>query len=257
MGPQGKQSPSPPPVPRAGSCLLLLFCLHVGAPCPQGCLCPELAGAVAVHCSARGLQEVPRDIPADAVLLKLDANDIAYVPDGVFRRLSQLRELDLSRNAIETLGPAAFAGLAGGLRLLDLSHNRLRRIPKDALGPLGARVRLSHNPLHCECALQEALWELRLDPDAADEIACRTSEREELVGRPLIQALDAGANLCGARRRTTDVAMLATMFGWFAMVVTYLAYYVRQNQAATRRHLQYLKSLPSVPDTRDPSGLAP
>ncbi|XP_004467880.2 leucine-rich repeat-containing protein 3 [Dasypus novemcinctus] len=257
MAPRDKQSPRRPPAPRGATCLLLLLCLGGAAACPQGCLCPQLAGAVAVHCSARGLREVPKDIPADAVLLKLDANHITHVPNGAFQQLGQLRELDLSRNAIETVGLAAFAGLAGGLRLLDLSHNRLRRIPKDALGKLSAKIRLSHNPLHCECALQEALWELKLDPDTADEIACQTSEREEFVGKPLVQALDAGASFCGVHRKTTDVAMLATMFGWFAMVVAYLVYYVRQNQEATRRHLEYLKSLPSTPGAKDPTAVAP
>ncbi|XP_055975622.1 leucine-rich repeat-containing protein 3 [Sorex fumeus] len=235
------------PGPSGGSCLLLLFCLSLGTCCPPSCQCPEHAGAVAVHCSARGLESIPGDIPTDAVLLKLDANRIARVPDGAFQHLDQLQELDLSRNAIESVAPAAFSGLAGGLRLLDLSHNRLRRVPTAALGKLRAQVRLAHNPLHCECALQEALWELRLDPGSAHDIACHTAEREEFVGKPLVQALDAGVSFCGAHPRTTDVAMLLTMFGWFTMVVAYVVYYVRQNQEEARRHLEYLKSLPSNP----------
>ena len=137
----------------------------------------------------------------------------------LLQHLPQLRELDLSHNAIEAIGPAAFSGLAGGLRLLDLSHNRIRRIPKDALGKLSAKIRLSHNPLHCECALQEALWELKLDPDSVDEIACHTSAQEQFVGKPLIQVLDSGASFCSTHRKTTDVAMLVTMFGWFTMVI--------------------------------------
>nr|XP_034803806.1 leucine-rich repeat-containing protein 3 [Pan paniscus] len=239
------------------SCLFLLFCLHLGAACPQPCRCPDHAGAVAVFCSLRGLQEVPEDIPANTVLLKLDANKISHLPDRAFQHLHRLRELDLSHNAIEAIGPATFAGLAGGLRLLDLSYNRIQRIPKDALGKLSAKIRLSHNPLHCECALQEALWELKLDPDSVDEIACHTSVQEEFVGKPLVQALDAGASLCSVPHRTTDVAMLVTMFGWFAMVIAYVVYYVRHNQEDARRHLEYLKSLPSAPASKDPIGPGP
>uniref|UniRef100_A0A8C3YTV5 Leucine rich repeat containing 3 n=1 Tax=Catagonus wagneri TaxID=51154 RepID=A0A8C3YTV5_9CETA len=257
MRPVGTHSASSLPVPAGGSCLLLLFCLRLGASCPQSCQCLEHAGAVAVHCSARGLQAVPKAIPLDTVLLKLDANKIARIPDGAFQHLSRLRELDLSQNAIETVGPAAFSGLAGGLRLLDLSHNRIRGIPKDALGKLSARIRLAHNPLHCECALQEALWELKLDPDSVDEVACHTSVREEYVGKPLIQALDSGVSFCSVHRKTTDVAMLVTMFGWFAMVITYIVYYVRQNREDARRHLEYLKSLPSTPVAKDPVSPAP
>uniref|UniRef100_A0A8C6I2F4 Leucine-rich repeat-containing protein 3 n=1 Tax=Mus spicilegus TaxID=10103 RepID=A0A8C6I2F4_MUSSI len=223
----------------------------------QACQCPDHAGAVAVHCSSRGLQEIPRDIPADTVLLKLDANRISRVPNGAFQHLPQLRELDLSHNAIEAIGPAAFSGLAGGLRLLDLSHNRIRRIPKDALGKLSAKIRLSHNPLHCECALQEALWELKLDPDSVDEIACHTSAQEQFVGKPLIQVLDSGASFCSTHRKTTDVAMLVTMFGWFTMVIAYVVYYVRHNQEDARRHLEYLKSLPSAPVSKEPLSPVP
>ncbi|KAM4889459.1 leucine-rich repeat-containing protein 3 [Thomomys bottae] len=243
------------PAPR--SCLLLLLCLRLGAPCPQACQCPDHAGAVAVHCSARGLREVPGGIPADAELLKLDGNRISRVPDGAFQHLPRLRELDLSHNAIEAVGPAAFSGLAGGLRLLDLSHNRIRRIPKDALSKLSAKIRLSHNPLHCECALQEALWELTLDPDSVDEVACHTAVQEAFVGKPLVQVLDSGVSFCSSQHRTTDVAMLVTMFCWFTMVVTYVVYYVRHNQEEARRHLEYLKSLPSVPVSKDAPGPMP
>ncbi|EHB08221.1 Leucine-rich repeat-containing protein 3 [Heterocephalus glaber] len=251
MGSGRRQSPGSPPAPARGACLFLLLCLRLGAPCPQACECSDQAGAVAVHCSHSDLQEVPADIPADAELLKLDANRISRIPDGAFQHLQHLRELDLSHNAVETIGPAAFSGLAGGLRLLDLSHNRIRRIPKDALGKLSAKIRLSHNPLHCECALQEALWELKLDPDSVDELACHTSVQEEFVGQPLIQVLDSGVSLCSAHHKTTDVAMLVTMFGWFTMVVTYIVYYVRHNQEDARRHLEYLKSLPSAPSPKD------
>nr|XP_040143053.1 leucine-rich repeat-containing protein 3 isoform X1 [Ictidomys tridecemlineatus] len=257
MGPRSRWSPWCLLAPSPGSCLFLLFCLHLGASCPPACQCPDHAGGVAVHCSARGLQEIPRDIPTEAVLLKLDANKISRIPNGAFQHLQQLRELDLSHNAIETIGPTAFSGLAGGLRLLDLSHNGIRRIPKDALGKLSAKIRLSHNPLHCECALQEALWELKLDPDSVDEISCHTSAQDEFVGRPLIQVLDSGVSFCSTHHKTTDVAMLVTMFGWFAMVITYIVYYVRHNQEDARRHLEYLKSLPSAPVSKDPVGSAP
>ncbi|XP_015334333.1 leucine-rich repeat-containing protein 3 [Marmota marmota marmota] len=257
MGPRSRWSPWCLLAPSHGSCLFLLFCLHLSASCPQACQCPDHAGAVAVHCSARGLQEIPRDIPTEAVLLKLDANKISRIPNGAFQHLQQLRELDLSHNAIETIGPTAFSGLAGGLRLLDLSHNGIRRIPKDALGKLSAKIRLSDNPLHCECALQEALWALKLDPDSVHEIACHTSAQEEFVGKPLIQVLDSGVSFCSTHHKTTDVAMLVTMFGWFAMVITYIVYYVRHNQEDARRHLEYLKSLPSAPVSKDPVSSAP
>ena len=41
------------------------------------------------------------------------------------------------------------------------------------------------------------------------------------------------------------------------MVITYVVYYVRQNQEDARRHLEYLKSLPSTPVSKDPTSPAP
>ena len=64
------------------------------------------------------------------------------------------------------------------------------------------------------------------------------------VGVPFV-LLAEDLDLCLSMRRTTDVAMLVTMFLWFSMVISYLVRYVRHNQADARRHLQYLKSLPT------------
>uniref|UniRef100_A0A8B9PZ59 Leucine-rich repeat-containing protein 3 n=2 Tax=Apteryx TaxID=8821 RepID=A0A8B9PZ59_APTOW len=233
-------------VAQAFFCLLL--CVSWGSSCPPSCQCTERAGAKAVLCSSRHLEEIPKDIPKDAVFLKLDANSITRIPSNAFRHLSHLEELDLSRNAIEKIDRAAFKGVAAGLRTLDLSSNRIRSIPKEALLMLNAKLRLANNPWHCECALQEVLWEARLDPDSVQDITCHTAPREEYVGKPLLQVLDAGVNFCSVRQRTTDVAMFITMFGWFAMVIAYVVCYVRHNREDTRKHVEYLKSLPSTQD---------
>ncbi|XP_027559640.1 leucine-rich repeat-containing protein 3 [Neopelma chrysocephalum] len=231
-------------VAQAFFCLLL--CIPWGSSCPPSCQCTERAGAKAVLCSSRHLEEIPKDIPRDAVFLKLDANSITRIPSNAFRHLSHLEELDLSRNAIEKIDRAAFKGVAAGLRTLDLSSNRIRSIPKEALLALNAKLRLANNPWHCECALQEVLWEARLDPDSVQDITCHTAPREEYVGKPLLQVLDAGVNFCSVRQRTTDVAMFITMFGWFAMVIVYVICYVRHNREGACKHVGYLKSLPST-----------
>uniref|UniRef100_A0A8C0JBA7 Leucine-rich repeat-containing protein 3 n=1 Tax=Chelonoidis abingdonii TaxID=106734 RepID=A0A8C0JBA7_CHEAB len=225
----------------------LLLCIPPAWPaCPQSCQCTDHSGAVAVLCSSKHLDEIPKDIPKDAVFVKLDANKITQIPNNAFKHLNHLEELDLSRNAIEKIDMAAFRGVADGLRTLDLSNNLIQSIPKEALVKLNAKIRLSNNPWHCECALQEVLWEVKLDPESVNEITCQTSVREEYVGKPLIQVLDSGVNFCNIHQKTTDVAMFITMFGWFTMVITYVVYYVRHNQEDARKHLEYLKSLPST-----------
>uniref|UniRef100_A0A8C4UDQ8 Leucine-rich repeat-containing protein 3 n=1 Tax=Falco tinnunculus TaxID=100819 RepID=A0A8C4UDQ8_FALTI len=234
----------------------LLLCVPWGSSCPPSCQCTERAGAMAVLCSSRHLEEIPKDIPKDAVFLKLDANSITRIPSNAFRHLSHLEELDLSRNAIEKIDRAAFKGVAAGLRTLDLSSNRIRSIPKEALLALNAKLRLANNPWHCECALQEVLWEARLDPDSVQDITCHTAPREEYVGKPLLQVLDAGVNFCSVRQRTTDVAMFITMFGWFAMVIVYVICYVRHNREDACKHVDYLKSLPSAPSHAETTSTA-
>ncbi|XP_048170825.1 leucine-rich repeat-containing protein 3 [Corvus hawaiiensis] len=234
------------PATSVAQAFCLLLCIPWGSSCPPSCQCTEQAGAKAVLCSSQHLEEIPKDIPTDAVFLKLDANSITRIPSNAFRHLSHLEEIDLSRNAIEKIDRAAFKGLAAGLRTLDLSSNRISSIPKEALLALNAKLRLANNPWHCECALQEVLWEARLDPDSVQDITCHTAPRQEYVGKPLLQVLDAGVNFCSVRQRTMDVAMFITMFGWFAMVIVYVICYVRHNREAACKHGNYLKSLPST-----------
>uniref|UniRef100_A0A8C9MZH6 Leucine-rich repeat-containing protein 3 n=1 Tax=Serinus canaria TaxID=9135 RepID=A0A8C9MZH6_SERCA len=241
-------------VAQAFFCLLL--CIPWGSSCPPSCQCTERAGAKAVLCSSQHLQEIPKDIPRDVVLLKLDANSITRIPSNAFRHLSHLEEIDLSGNAIEKIDRAAFRGVAAGLRSLDLSGNRIRSIPKEALLALGAKLRLANNPWHCECALQEVLWEARLDPDSVRDITCHTAPRQEYVGKPLLQVLHAGANFCSVRQRSTDVAVLVTMFGWFAMLVIYVICYVRHNRERSCGHREHPPALPGARGRAETSSTA-
>uniref|UniRef100_A0A8C1W0C3 Leucine-rich repeat-containing protein 3 n=1 Tax=Cyprinus carpio TaxID=7962 RepID=A0A8C1W0C3_CYPCA len=213
--------------------------------CPKSCHCSERNGLSVVQCSSRNLEEIPSDLPHDTVSLFLSSNHITKIPNQAFKNLPWLQELDLSRNAIETVDAGAFQGVTESLRVLDLSHNHMQSVPKEAFARLHAKINLSNNPWHCECTLQEVLRELRLDPETVNEVSCHTSVQEEYAGKPVIQVLDSGINFCNFHHKTTDVAMFVTMFGWFTMVIAYVIYYVRHNQEDARRHLEYLKSLPS------------
>ncbi|XP_043939830.1 leucine-rich repeat-containing protein 3-like [Protopterus annectens] len=215
--------------------------------CPTDCTCSSESGTVT--CTNKDLKEIPKDIPADTYVLHLEFNKITNIPDGAFKDLHWLRELYLSNNLIETISPGAFQDISDDLKLLDLSNNRLRRVDLQVFGKMRAKTRLYHNPWHCECLLQELIVSLQLDPETVNEIICDTSVQEEYAGKPFIQLLNSGINFCSMQQKTTDVAMLVTMFCWFTMVITYVVYYVRQNQEDARRHLEYLKSLPSKQKT--------
>uniref|UniRef100_A0A3Q3AHW1 LRRNT domain-containing protein n=1 Tax=Kryptolebias marmoratus TaxID=37003 RepID=A0A3Q3AHW1_KRYMA len=178
--------------------------------CPDRCHCAW--DTFTVVCSDAGLREIPERIPPET-------------------------DLYLSDNRIDSLSTGALRNL----------------------GPKLPKTRLFHNPWHCDCTLQELMETLNLEAETVNEIICKSSVRGvgegsrwedpgsqgEHAGQPLAKLLDSGVNFCSLQRKTTDVAMLVTMFVWFFMVIVYVVYYVRQNQAEARRHLEYLKSLPS------------
>ncbi|XP_031708294.1 leucine-rich repeat-containing protein 3-like [Anarrhichthys ocellatus] len=225
--------------------LWLLSASMTAYACPNNCHCTDRNGVV-VQCTSRNLENIPPNLPKDTVVLLLSSNQIRNIPKETFSDLHHLRELDLSHNAIESVEVGAFQGISESLRTLDLSNNHLSSLPKDTFAKLHARVRLSHNPWHCECSLQEVLRELRLDPETVNDVSCSTSVQEEYVGQAVIQVLDSGINFCNFHHKTTDVAMFVAMFCWFTMVTAYIMYYIKHNQEDARRHMEYLKSLPNT-----------
>ncbi|XP_026204707.1 leucine-rich repeat-containing protein 3-like [Anabas testudineus] len=241
-------------------CVSLLFSTlwgHAFSQCPESCHCAS--DTATVLCSDAGLREIPEGIPPETVSLHLERNYIRSIPESAFSNLVHLRDLYLSHNRIDSLASGALRHLGPELRLLDLSHNQLRQASREEFGTTRAKTRLYHNPWHCDCALQELMETLNLEPETVNGIICESSVRGigegsrwedpgsqgEHAGQPLVRLLDSGVNFCSLQRKTTDVAMLVTMFVWFFMVIIYVVYYVRQNQAEARRHLEYLKSLPS------------
>lgn len=229
------------------SLVLMTFCFHHAATsCSKNCYCTESeSGGKTVRCSNLQLTEIPQDIPNDTRRVYLDFNLLTTVPTNAFAGLTQLVELDLSHNELSELEPGAFRGLGSSLQFLDLSSNKLGNLTPDAFEGLRARANLTNNPWHCNCNLQMAMPRVDLEPASLTGVVCHTSEPEKIGVEGLAFLLAPDIDLCVEMKRTTDVAMLVVMFGWFTMVISYLVYYVRANQEDARRHLEYLKSLPS------------
>ncbi|XP_073688740.1 leucine-rich repeat-containing protein 3B [Garra rufa] len=215
--------------------------------CPVSCFCSEsVDDGLVVRCSDMNLIAVPHDLPNTTRHLYLDNNLLLTIPSDAFIGLLLLFKLDLSHNRLVHLEPGAFCDQADSLSSLDLSFNLLETLDPGAFGELRAQTNLSHNPWLCDCHLQLAMPQLLLDTSSLAEVVCNTSEPEELgaQGTPFILVVT-DLDFCAALRRTIDIAMLITMFGWFTMVISYLVYYVRHNQEDAIRHLEYLKSLPN------------
>lgn len=229
------------------SLVLAAFCFHQdAASCAKSCYCTddEFTG-MTVRCSYQGLTEIPRDFPNDTRRIYLDFNLFTRVPANAFAGLPRLTELDLSHNEISLLEPGAFRGLGASLHSLNLSYNKLVKLNPEAFEGLRASANLTNNPWHCDCSLQKVLPHVDLEPASLAGIVCHTSDPEDSKVQGVAFLLAPDIDLCAVMKRTTDVAMLVVMFGWFTMVISYLVYYVRANQEDARRHLEYLKSLPS------------
>ncbi|KAM3836050.1 leucine-rich repeat-containing protein 3B-like [Diretmus argenteus] len=240
------------------SLVLMTFCFHHAATsCSKGCYCSESEGrGKTVRCSHQQLTEIPQDLPNDTQHIYLDSNLFTTVPTNAFAGLPLLVELDLSHNELSQLEPGAFRGLGSSLQFLDLSSNKLVNFTPDAFEGLRARANLTNNPWRCDCNLQMAMPRVDLEPASLTGIVCQTSDPPEMGIEGLAFLLAPDVDLCVVMKKTTDVAMLVTMFGWFTMVISYLVYYVRANQEDARRHLEYLKSLPGRPKSEESSTIS-
>ncbi|RXM91183.1 Asporin [Acipenser ruthenus] len=92
--------------------------------CPFGCHCTMKV----VQCSDLGLAAVPKDIPADSLMIDLQNNKITEIKENDFKGMNNLYALFLINNKISKIHPKAFRHL-NKLQLLYISHNLLTQIP--------------------------------------------------------------------------------------------------------------------------------
>ncbi|XP_051551401.1 asporin-like [Myxocyprinus asiaticus] len=92
--------------------------------CPEWCRCSKRV----LQCSDQGLTKVPKDIPANTVLIDLQNNDITEIKEDDFKGLVNLYALFLLNNQISKVHPKAFRNM-DKLKILHLSYNELTQIP--------------------------------------------------------------------------------------------------------------------------------
>ncbi|GAB0095163.1 Leucine-rich repeat [Sergentomyia squamirostris] len=113
--------------------------------CPLECSClPDSF----VDCSRRNLTKIPINLPKNTTFLDLSHNFITTIHLDDFGNVTQLREIRLRSNEIESIDKMAFAHL-DRLDTLDLSDNHLKHIDPDTLAHSldVKKVNLSGNPL--------------------------------------------------------------------------------------------------------------
>ncbi|NXX80705.1 MFHA1 protein, partial [Urocolius indicus] len=82
----------------------------------------------ALNLSGRGLEELPEEVGAALSglrVLSLRRNRLGRLPAAALRHLGRLAELDLSHNRLRSLGDGGALAELRGLRKLSLSHNEL------------------------------------------------------------------------------------------------------------------------------------
>ncbi|XP_077171974.1 platelet glycoprotein Ib alpha chain [Paroedura picta] len=87
--------------------------------------------------------------------LELQGNRLRSLPEGAFAGLAALKDLDLSDNRLAALPPELLAGL-DALETLRLERNHLRSVPEGFFpeGHIYAYIYLAGNPWLCDCALE-------------------------------------------------------------------------------------------------------
>ncbi|XP_054878513.1 uncharacterized protein LOC129353274 [Poeciliopsis prolifica] len=79
---------------------------------------------IAVDCANRKIENIPKDIPKDAVSLNLNNNWMQKINEGDFSAMSKLRTLDLTSNQIAHVDQGSFIGLMF-LQTLCMGNNKL------------------------------------------------------------------------------------------------------------------------------------
>ena len=91
-----------------------------------------------LHLGSNMIGEVPQALGRLSQLrvLDLSSNAVAHLPNGSFSNLSHLQELRLHRNDIDTVEDGAFAGLHASLSTLVMDFCSLQEVPTEAIRPL-------------------------------------------------------------------------------------------------------------------------
>ncbi|XP_067354970.1 slit homolog 2 protein isoform X5 [Channa argus] len=115
--------------------------------CPEKCRCE----GTTVDCSNQKLTKIPDHIPQYTAELRLNNNEFSVLEaTGIFKKLPQLRKINLSNNRISDIEEGTFEG-ATGVNELILTSNRLENIHHRMLkGLSGLRtLMLRSNRISC------------------------------------------------------------------------------------------------------------
>ncbi len=124
--------------------------------CPHKCFCYKDYGKpanIVVNCTGNELTEMPTKVPEFTTKLLLNNNSITSVLETVY--MKELSILDLSWNAISVVSEDFLSNDKGNLKSLDLSSNKIARLPKTVQYIRNTLININYNTLHCGC---DTVW---------------------------------------------------------------------------------------------------
>ena len=168
-----------------------------------------------VDCTGLGLREIPSDFPLDTQVVILSKNNIVTLVTDNLDELRGLLYLDLSHNYIPSIPRDAFR-FHTNLKYLDVGWNKVRIVHATALVPLQklTRLLLSSNVLTAVPTAIQNLPALYLLDLSKNRIL--TVDRTAFVNLPWLQFLNLESNMISSidanvlRRLTQLISLLLT-----------------------------------------------
>lgn len=77
------------------------FSEEIAEACPIQCTCTE--GTQFINCSNQNLLEIPIELPRNVIQIDLSYNNITALPLNAFINSTELRNIKLNKNSIETI----------------------------------------------------------------------------------------------------------------------------------------------------------
>ncbi|XP_064482204.1 leucine-rich repeat-containing protein 24-like [Ornithodoros turicata] len=118
--------------------------------CPQACVCKWKGGKQTAECVSKGLFSVPAGLPPGIQVIDLEKNNFHSLPSRTFqeRGLVNLQRIFLSECNLGRIAAEAFHQLTNLIEL-DISRNLLTSVPTSALHgvPHLRKLQLSGNPI--------------------------------------------------------------------------------------------------------------
>ncbi|XP_067683601.1 toll-like receptor 4 [Haliotis asinina] len=153
--------------------------------------------------------------------LDISQNRISYLPEALFRNLTNIQFLRINNNIIRTT--AAQLKHLSHLKLFDLSHNQLLEMPVKTLEELdklsNVSIRLRGNPFRCMCSSLESLrWMNKIADKVEDMESLTCLSKNGMVNsfrnlESIITGLEKGCSSNVITSALTVSSLLVTMVG--------------------------------------------